>query len=118
MKYRRDYVTNSSSNGFLLARKGSFTQEQKEKIIAWAEKEFLGRLSIPPGDKDGWKELAKKIGLNKETLEEGARLLDKGYSIWSGQAENFIGGDDLFPSFWSLLEGEGFQMLAEGFWDL
>lgn len=118
MKYRSDYVTNSSSNSFLLARKGGLSREQKEKIAAWAEEEFLGSLRVTPGDRDGWEELAAKQGLGKETVAEGVRLLEEGYSLWAGQMECFFDGTGLYESFWSQLEGDGFHLLAQGLWDL
>ena len=42
MKIRMDYVTNSSSSSFILARNEHLNEKQKDKIIEYVEKTFLG----------------------------------------------------------------------------
>ena len=43
MKIRTDFVANSSSSSFILARKGALTEQQKAAIIAYVEENLLGQ---------------------------------------------------------------------------
>ena len=44
-KYRVDYVTNSSSSSYIIARKAELSEEQKEEIVKFVEENFLKRWS-------------------------------------------------------------------------
>ena len=43
MKVRSDFVTNSSSSSFILARKDELTEEQKQLILDYVCNNLLGR---------------------------------------------------------------------------
>ena len=52
MKVRTDFVTNSSSNSFILARKGELTEKQKDAIIQFVENEILGKKMLTPDNSE------------------------------------------------------------------
>lgn len=52
MKVRTDFVTNSSSSSFILARKGELTEKQKQVIIEYVEEKMLGRKMLTPGSSE------------------------------------------------------------------
>ena len=49
MKFRSDYVTNSSSSSFVLARKGEFNEKQKEAFLNQVEYLMMGEVLLEPG---------------------------------------------------------------------
>ena len=48
MKVRTDFITNSSSSSFIVARKNELYDKQKAAIIQFVEENFLGEKILSP----------------------------------------------------------------------
>ena len=111
MKIRTDFVKNSSSSSFVLARKSELTKEQKAALIDYIEKKVLGKKVLEPGATDeDIQRVADEEYIADAYIEEVKNALAEGKSIYTGEvtfdeAEYLY--SSLFEDIWSILEKTG-----------
>ena len=110
MKIRMDFVTNSSSSSFLLARKGALTEKQKNAVIEYIEKNLLG---VRIETQEQLYQFAEENGYSEddEIYQKAQDYLKNGYII-SGDMIDFecMFGEEYvcaLENIWEILEENG-----------
>ncbi|HIS47304.1 MAG TPA: hypothetical protein IAB46_07075 [Candidatus Scybalocola faecigallinarum] len=109
MKIRSDFVTNSSSSSFILARKENLTEQQKEVIVDYVCENLLGNKMLTPNSTEAeivdffenmYVEDEKKQQQIRQALKEG-KTIYYGAVIFE-ETEYHYG--NLFQELWEKLE--------------
>ena len=108
MKLRTDFVTNSSSSSFILARKGNMTEAQKAAVIEIIEKRIFGEKILTPNNtEDEISKIMEENYFDEDSEEKIQKALKEGKSIYNGWISFDSSEDDLgefFISLWKALE--------------
>lgn len=107
MKLRMDFVTNSSSSSFILARNEQLNEKQKKKILEYVEKTFLGEKILTP--KNSEEEIQKVIDdyyFNDEEESAIRHALQAGKTVYSDSVyfdESIYDVSSFFEDIWEIM---------------
>ena len=110
MKIRQDFVTNSSSSSFLLARKGGLSKKQKDALASFVEENFLG--SPVPTEEEEFRAYLREhyMSEDSEWAKKMREIIREGKTPWCGRVSfeadaMYDTMVDLYGGIWSVLEG-------------